>query len=237
MKVLILTQDKYMFPWLTEFERHLVAGGAITKCSFDHNLVNLNEYDLGISLLYNKIIRDGLFDAPRLGIINVHPSLLPHHRGSCPNFWAIISGDGAGWTAHRMTDEIDRGEIYLQREVPVLDSDTAETLWERLFDDLPEFLFELAEITTSGHLVPLDVEQSDDRVNTLKDFHEAHNAAWFFDKLFARDRQLGRGSIAATMSVHATIRVIRACSFGDYPGFIFDTPDGKVELKARRMEE
>src|SRR5690606_24614950 len=167
------------------------------------------------------------FDIPKYGTINIHPSTLPYHRGSAPNFWAVLCGYGAGWTAHRMTSEIDRGDIYLQREVPVLLSDTAETLWNRLFDELPSFLSELAEIVTSGNLTALDVAQDVSTVNKMKDFHDAHE----FDNALQGmndDQRYG---------AYTVMNLIQACSFTEYEGFIMDTPDGRVEFTARKLDD
>jgi methionyl-tRNA formyltransferase len=57
---------------------------------------------------------------PRLGWINGHPSLLPHHRGPVPVAWAIRDGDEElGLTFHRMDAEFDTGGILAQRALPL----------------------------------------------------------------------------------------------------------------------
>ena len=57
---------------------------------------------------------------PRLGWINGHPSLLPHHRGPVPVAWTIRDGeDEFGVTFHRMDAELDTGPILAQRTLPV----------------------------------------------------------------------------------------------------------------------
>jgi methionyl-tRNA formyltransferase len=57
---------------------------------------------------------------PRLGWINGHPSLLPHHRGPVPVAWAIRDGeDEFGVTFHRMDAKLDTGPILAQKAVPV----------------------------------------------------------------------------------------------------------------------
>jgi methionyl-tRNA formyltransferase len=65
--------------------------------------------------------------------LNVHTSLLPRHRGAAPIQWAILSGDPeTGVTIMKMDAGLDTGPILTQRKTPVLDSDTAETLHDRL---------------------------------------------------------------------------------------------------------
>lgn len=237
MKIAILTQVKYI-RYANAFIGELLELGMDKKgwqarIHVNHHSDHFDwrEYDLVVSLLYDKIVKNNEFDIPRLGTINIHPSYLPWHRGSCPNFWAVLSGGGAGWTAHRMTAEIDRGDIYLQKSVPVMASDTAETLWDRLFDELPVFLFDLAEIMSSGNFEPLDIEQGNDTIRTIPSFNEIHDANNFLNNIWKQ-----RGA-AGAFSAMFVLDAIRACSFGDYPGFVLDTPDGKVEFKARRIEE
>lgn len=55
-----------------------------------------------------------------LGALNVHPSLLPRHRGRAPVFWTVLAGDTeAGVTLHRLTDALDAGPVVLQGRIPV----------------------------------------------------------------------------------------------------------------------
>ena len=57
---------------------------------------------------------------PRLGWINGHPSLLPHHRGPVPVAWAIRAGEEEfGVTFHRMDAELDTGPILAQKALPI----------------------------------------------------------------------------------------------------------------------
>ena len=232
MKIAILTQVKYI-RYANAFIGELLELGMDKKgwqarIHVNHHSDHFDwrEYDLVVSLLYDKIVKNNEFDIPRLGTINIHPSYLPWHRGSCPNFWAVLSGGGAGWTAHRMTEELDRGALYLQMLVPVLYSDTSETLWKRLFEKLPVFLTHLTEEILEG-LRPLHIEQKIERVNKLTDFHSEH--------LF--ETHSGYMSLQWERGARYILKVIQACSFGDYGGLVLDTPDGKVEFKARRIEE
>ncbi len=66
-------------------------------------------------------------------IINIHPSLLPKHRGSHAAAQALAAGDTVtGCTVHYVDEGVDTGEIIAQREVPVFPGDTAETLQARI---------------------------------------------------------------------------------------------------------
>jgi methionyl-tRNA formyltransferase len=63
-------------------------------------------------------------EVPALGSINLHPAMLPRHRGPIPVSWAIRDGDGQyGLTWHRMDAELDTGGILAQATVPMQDDD------------------------------------------------------------------------------------------------------------------
>jgi phosphoribosylglycinamide formyltransferase-1 len=66
-------------------------------------------------------------------IINIHPSLLPKHRGSNAAAQALTAGDKVtGCTVHYVDEGVDTGKIIAQREVPVQPGDTAESLQARI---------------------------------------------------------------------------------------------------------
>lgn len=72
---------------------------------------------------------------PRLGAVNMHPSLLPKYRGAGPNVfgWMFRNDERqGGMTIHRMSVDFDTGAILAQRSVPIEDDDTFETLAGRL---------------------------------------------------------------------------------------------------------
>jgi len=89
--------------------------------------------DLVVVAAYGKILPRAVLDLPPRGCINVHASLLPRHRGAAPIAWSILAGDTVtGVTIMAMTEEMDAGDILLQRETPIAPDDTGGTLGERL---------------------------------------------------------------------------------------------------------
>lgn len=74
-----------------------------------------------------------VLDAPRLGVLNVHTSLLPRYRGPAPVQWAIRNGDpDFGVTIHWMDENIDTGNIVTQRGgIPLPEFVTFEKLWKQ----------------------------------------------------------------------------------------------------------
>ena len=95
-------------------------------------IINLNP-DLIITCAYGQIIPRQLLEVPRLGCINVHASLLPKLRGGAPIHKAIIQGySKTGVTIMYMNTKMDEGDIITQRETPILDTDTASSLHDKL---------------------------------------------------------------------------------------------------------
>jgi methionyl-tRNA formyltransferase len=73
-----------------------------------------------------------IFEAPRLGTLNVHDSLLPAYAGFAPLNWALINGESeVGITAHIMDERLDRGAIILQPRVTVELTDTIGDLFAK----------------------------------------------------------------------------------------------------------
>jgi len=82
---------------------------------------------------YGRIIPQWMIDLPRFGNLNLHASLLPKYRGAAPIQWAIANGESVtGNTIMRIDAGLDTGDILVQRELPILREDTAETLAPRL---------------------------------------------------------------------------------------------------------
>lgn len=76
--------------------------------------------DLLVSWFWTTRLPMDLVGAARLGGINVHPSLLPRHRGPDPTYWAIASGDAeTGVTVHRIAAEYDTGDVLEQSRLPI----------------------------------------------------------------------------------------------------------------------
>lgn len=95
-------------------------------------IIDLNP-DMIITCAYGQIIPQILLDCPKYGCINVHASLLPKLRGGAPIHHAIIDGyDKTGITIMYMNNKMDEGDIISQKETKIEESDTLETLHDRL---------------------------------------------------------------------------------------------------------
>ncbi len=89
--------------------------------------------DAAVVVAYGLILPPAIFQAPRLGTINVHASLLPRWRGAAPIPRAILAGDDqTGITIMQINSGLDTGDILAQERVPITDMTTAVTLHEQL---------------------------------------------------------------------------------------------------------
>ena len=109
--------------------------------------------DAGAELIvladYGRIIPAAVLDMPRHGALNVHPSLLPRHRGATPVAGTLLAGDAVGGvTVMRMDEGLDTGPIVAQHEValdgteeaPELEARLAELGADLLLESLPGWL-------------------------------------------------------------------------------------------------
>jgi methionyl-tRNA formyltransferase len=87
-------------------------------------LLRALEPDLMVCWGFPWKLPQAALDVARLGSINLHPGLLPRHRGPVPLAWALRDGDPAfGVTWHRMDADLDTGGILAQGSVPIEDDD------------------------------------------------------------------------------------------------------------------
>jgi methionyl-tRNA formyltransferase len=76
--------------------------------------------ELGVVVAFGRILPDTLIAIPRLGMINVHASILPRYRGAAPIQRAVIAGDvETGVTIMRIATELDAGATFAMRTVPI----------------------------------------------------------------------------------------------------------------------
>jgi len=82
---------------------------------------------------YGLLLPKLILEAPRLGCVNIHASLLPRWRGATPIQQAILAGDSkTGISLMQMDEGLDTGPLLLQAECPIYPDDTSESLHQRL---------------------------------------------------------------------------------------------------------
>lgn len=111
--------------------------------------------DAAVVVAYGRLISPRVLSIPRLGFVNVHPSLLPRHRGPSPVEWAILSGDAETGVSTMLLDEgMDTGPILLQRSTPIEPREHAPELEVRLALLGAELLVETLAGLVGGTIAP-----------------------------------------------------------------------------------
>ncbi len=105
---------------------------------------------------YGQIVPRALLDLPRHGALNLHPSLLPRHRGATPIPAAILAGDRrTGVSLMRMDEGLDTGSLIARREVPLRGDEVAPDLETALAGVAAELLADSLAAWLAGALPPV----------------------------------------------------------------------------------
>ncbi len=121
------------------------------------------EPDGAILVAYGKIVPQRIIDLfGPTGIINIHPSLLPKHRGPTPIESTIISGDKtAGVSIMQLTAGMDEGPVFAQRSIELQGKETKYELYDSLSHMGAELLFDILPSILSGELIAKPQKNSD----------------------------------------------------------------------------
>lgn len=163
----------------------------------------IETYDLIISAHCKQIFPPVLVNSVRC--VNVHPGLNPFNRGWYPQIFSIINKKPIGATIHVMDEQIDNGEIIIQEEVDLYESDTSKDVYERVVEAEKKLLgthleniikgdYSSKKVAASGNYnSPADFlelcELNLSSVGTLREHidllralsHGEHNNAYFYD--------------------------------------------------------
>lgn len=102
-----------------------------------------------------RMLPEAVWAMPRLGTFNLHASLLPQYRGAAPINHALINGETTtGVTTFFLNREIDTGAIISQVQVPILDSDDAGTLHDRLMTVGAQAVVDTVDRIAAGTAAP-----------------------------------------------------------------------------------
>ena len=117
--------------------------------------------DLIVTAAFGQILPKELLDAPKLGCINVHASLLPELRGGAPIHYAILEGKKeTGITIMYMAEKLDAGDILTQVVVPITEDDNVGTLHDKLSAAGSDLLSETLPKLIRGELTPIPQDDS-----------------------------------------------------------------------------
>ncbi len=116
--------------------------------------------DIMVVAAYGLLLPKAVLDAPKLGCINIHGSLLPRWRGAAPIHRAILAGDEeSGITIMQMDVGLDTGDMLLKKHCEIFSTDTSATLHDRLAEMGGIALLEALGLIEKGEAKP---EKQDD---------------------------------------------------------------------------
>ena len=121
-----------------------------------------HDCDVYVVIAYGKIIPDTILSIPKAKSLNIHGSLLPRLRGSCPIETAILNDEKkTGVTIMRMDSEMDHGPIIVQKEVIVEPwPPTAQTLGKEIVDTGSDLLISILPDWMDGVLPEIEQDHS-----------------------------------------------------------------------------
>ena len=194
------------------------AGGkGIPVCVFDSEKSVLDRLDsgadLGVLAWWPKILKSPLLDAPRLGFVNTHPSLLPHNRGKHYNFWALVEQAPFGVTLHRVDSGVDTGDIVAQATINYDWCDTGETLYNKAQAAMLELFCKSYPILRTGQYI------SKPQDNGIGSFHRASEI-----------ESASKIDLDAHYRARNLLNLLRARSFEGHPGCWFEESGHRYEI-------
>lgn len=156
LKVVFFGTPDYVNPIIKTLEENFDLIQTIRSPSdtFD-SLTHLNP-DLFVVASFGKIIPPEILKIPKLGAINIHPSKLPLYRGSSPLQAQILDGvSESAITFILMDEEMDHGPILHQQSFRISETDTFESLCEKMFAKSAEILPNVISEFADGKLKPM----------------------------------------------------------------------------------
>ena len=120
--------------------------------------------ELFVVAAFGQILSKEILDMPKFGCVNIHASLLPKYRGAAPIQWAILDGEKeTGVTIMQMNEGLDTGDMLTKVVVPIEDTDTGESLFDKLAEVGAKLLIETIPQIEAGELTP---QPQDDSLST-----------------------------------------------------------------------
>jgi methionyl-tRNA formyltransferase len=165
--------------------------------------------DAAVVAAYGLILPPPILEAPRLGCLNIHASLLPRWRGAAPIQRAILAGDTeTGVTIMQMDAGLDTGPMLISESTPIRNDDTARTLHDRLAEIGAWLILRALDGVATGTLAP--TPQPRDGVT------------------YARKIERDEARLAWTQPASRLARQVHA--FDPWPGAFFDLGGERLKV-------
>ncbi|MFH1642776.1 MAG: formyltransferase family protein [Nanoarchaeota archaeon] len=116
-----------------------------------YDLIKKYNLDIGI-ILGARILKKETIDAFNIGVLNMHPGLLPENRGLDNIKWAILKNLKQGVSCHLINEEIDSGQLIIKEEIMVYPDDTLLDIFLRVQNKEQELMIKSLQILNKGNL-------------------------------------------------------------------------------------
>jgi len=168
-------------------------------------------FDFFILASYGKLVPQSLLDVPKLGSLNVHPSLLPQYRGATPIQAALRDGASeTGVTIMLMDAGLDTGDVVLQERTPILPGETYGELHDRLARFGAQALMHAIDAGGGGSFprAPQNGKATVTRPLRKEDFAIDWN--WEAQRIVNHVRSLSPSPAARAVIANTPVKILRA---------------------------
>lgn len=182
---------------------------------------------------FGQLILPPFLDLPRLGCLNIHPSLLPTYRGAAPIQRALLNGAAeTGVSVFRLVREMDAGPILAQERHTISMDDDAQSLLRTLALEGSQIMLRVLQLLQQGHHLG---ESQDSRLATIapKIAKEEARVDWTASSLVVHNRiralSLAPGAFACLGGKRVKLWKSRPAEGKGYPGaFLRPAEEGPV---------
>jgi methionyl-tRNA formyltransferase len=175
--------------------------------------------DLFVVVAYGNLLPKWILELPRLACVNVHASLLPRWRGAAPIQRSLEAGESeTGVSLQAMVEELDAGDVFLEKRLKVEETDDASSLFVSLSELGGELLEDfIHRLSTGGQLFKAKPQDS-----SLVTFApKISKEEGFWDESWSKNQTLNRiRAFSAWPLVRACVQQAEGSDFKDWPGFL-----------------
>lgn len=177
------------------------------------NKVKVFSPDYLISVYYRILIKNVMLEMVDFKTMNLHPSLLPDYKGCFSSVWAILNGESeTGISFHYITDQLDSGNIILQKKLKIGEDDTAYSLYHKLTSMfVQDFNLAFKRLRNNVHGIKQDKNKE--------------------SRCYKREVPFGGTLDSKTISYDYAKRFVRAMYFPPMPGAKFIIEGKEIEIK------
>ncbi len=196
------------------------SASSLSDPTFNSQLSTFNS-PVAVLADFGLLVPKDVLNAFPKGILNIHPSLLPKYRGPTPVQTAILNGDKTtGVSIMKLDEEIDHGPILAQQKEEILDKDTSETLYKRLFEKGANLLLKVLSEYLNENQKPIP---------------QNHKQATFTKPLTRQDGYIEMPFLTSHFSPLILKRMIRA--YFPWPGVFTKLKINGKELRVKLLPE